>query len=97
MNLEELTERVEALEATRVAFMVVLAALIRHQPDYDRTQLFLTSHLEQQLNGGALGRTLNGRQLHYAREVVEWLQTIKPPSAQSATSSIDRFRGAAKE
>lgn len=40
-------------------------------------QLRLTSLLEQQLSGGALGNTLTPEQNERVRYVVEWMQSAK--------------------
>lgn len=68
--------RLANLEATRVAFMLVLTSIIATHPNYHQMQMHLTSLLEQQLAGGALGSTLTPAQSEYAREVVEWMQQI---------------------
>lgn len=82
-ELTSLRERISRLEASETAYMMVLAALLRHHPNYEVVQLYLTSLLEQQLAGGALGNTLTDAQKDIARDVVEWLQAVKkePPQA----------------
>lgn len=76
-EIQELREKIEQMESTRVAVMIVLAVLIQTHQDYEKMQLQLTALLEQQLAGGALGNTLTAEQKESARDVVEWLQALK--------------------
>lgn len=77
-EIEQLQAKIAALEASRAAMTMVLASLMAKHPNYNAMQLHLTALLEQQLGGGALGKTLTDAQKQNARDLVEWLQTIRP-------------------
>lgn len=68
----------DELHAFKVASTILFGALIQTHQNPRAFQLLLTTGLEQQLGGGALGRTLTPQQREYVREVVEQLQMIEP-------------------
>lgn len=77
MGNEELSKRLDNLEADRVATLIVLTALIKTHPDKTKLHLQMTSLLEQQLgHGAALGSTLNDEQQERMRDFVEWLGAL---------------------
>lgn len=75
--MDELEERISNLEASRVALTLMLGSLMATHQNYAGMQLHLTRLLEQQLEAGALGKTLTLGQKEYVREMVEWMQTLK--------------------
>ena len=77
-------QKIAALEADRVALMIVLGTLIQSHHDWNALQLRLMANLEQQMNGGALGNTLDPGQRERVREIIEWLGAIRSASSTPA-------------
>ncbi len=81
MKIEELRRDIANLQADRAAMVIILTALMQTHQDHTAMQLRLTSLLEQQLCGGALGNTLTPAQRESVRELVEWMQMARPAIA----------------
>lgn len=78
MEKEDLLARIESLEASRVASLLVMTALIQTTPDQTALHLRLTSLLEQQLGArGTLGALLTAQQREHVREFVEQLGAVR--------------------
>ena len=77
MKTEDLQQDIANLQADRTALVIILTALMQTHQDHTAMQLRLTSLLEQQLSGGALGNTLTPEQNERVRYVVEWMQSAK--------------------
>jgi hypothetical protein len=84
MKIEELRRDIANLQADRTAMVIILTALMQTHQDHTAMQLRLTSLLEQQLCGGALGNTLTPEQNERVRYVVEWLQTARTAIAPTS-------------
>lgn len=76
-EIEAMQKGIADLQADRVAFTLMIGALMQATPNYEAMQIHLTRMLEQQLTGGAMGNTLTPEQNERVRHVVEWFQTLK--------------------
>ena len=74
---EDIKAALESLQATIAGLTVAIGALIQTHPRHAQMQLAMTALLEQQLGSGALSTVLDERQREQARDLVEWLGSIR--------------------
>jgi hypothetical protein len=76
-NQEDIRAALDALQATIAGLTVAIGAIIQTHPQHAQMQLAMTALLEQQLGAGALSAVLNEPQKEQARDLVEWLGSIR--------------------
>lgn len=86
-------DKLQELEASRLAMTLVITSLIRTHPNYNEFQLDLTSILEQQmgpLSSTSLMLNLTQEQMEFVRNQVEWIQTTKQISSPEPRQPRDQ-------
>jgi hypothetical protein len=74
---EDIRAALDSLQASIAGLTVAIGALIQTHPRHADMQLAMTALLERQLGSGALSTVLNERQREQARDLVEWLGSIR--------------------